>query len=84
MYRQVYDRTISLTEKGKMRFKKGSIRIPIRIYNSQSDYFSTFDFDTDFLSLRLFFCILTTLNTRIWIVLLLRMHQDMTNANIGV
>ena len=54
MYRQVYDRTISLTEKGKMRFKKGSIRIPIRIYNSQSDYFSTFDFDTDFLSLRLF------------------------------
>ena len=78
-----YDMAISLIENANKKFKRGSLRIPIRIYNSQSDYFSTLYFDSDFLSLRLF-CIMTTPNNRIWIVLLLRMHQTMTNANIGV
>jgi len=44
IYRRLYDKTISLTAKGSMRFKKRSIRMPIRIYNSQSDYFLTFIF----------------------------------------
>ena len=48
MYGQQYDTVINLTLKAKPRFKGGSMRMPIRIYYSQSDYFSTLYFDSDF------------------------------------
>ena len=74
MYRQLY----KSDRKGQNDVQKGiytdaytDLQFPIRL-------FSTFFIFRLRLSLTsTFFCILTTLNTRIWIVLLLRMHTKM-------
>lgn len=70
MYRQLY----KSDRKGQNEVQKGiytdaytDLQFPIRLFFDfliSTPTFSPFDF----------FCILTTLNTRIWIVLLLRMH----------